>query len=72
MINESKLMNLKNRLEGHNATCEPAGKPYVTAKGSFVLAKKAREYWAVTTEQSWTKTRLHKGQRTNEESRERK
>lgn len=72
MINKTKIMNLKNRLEGHNAACGPIGTPYVTAKGSLVLAKKAREDWAVTTEQSWTKTRLHKGQRTNEESRERK
>ena len=72
MINKSTLMNLKNRLEGHNSTCEPAGKPYVTAKGSLALAKKAREDWAIATEQSWTKTRLHKGQRTNEESRVRK
>ena len=60
MINKSKLTNLKNRLEGHNATCEPAGKPYVTAKGSFALAKKAREDWAVSTEQSWTKRRERK------------
>ena len=52
-----KIMNLKNRLEGHNSTCEPAGKPYVAAKGSFALAKKAREDWAVSTEQSWTKRR---------------
>ena len=55
-----KLTNLKNRLEGHNAACEPVGKPYVTAKGSFGLAKKAREDWAVTTEQSWTKRRVNK------------
>ena len=63
MINKSKLTNLKNRLEGHNATCEPAGKPYVTVKGSFALAKKAREDWAVATEQSWTKNRESKGKR---------
>ena len=55
-----KLTNLKNRLEGHNATCEPAGEPYVAAKGSFALAKKAREDWAVATEQSWTKRRVNK------------
>lgn len=55
-----KLTNLKNRLEGHNSTCEPAGKPYVAAKGSFALAKKAREDWAVSTEQSWTKRRERK------------
>lgn len=60
MINKSKLTNLKGRLEGHNSTCEPAGKPYVTAKGSFGLAKKAREDWAVSTEQSWTKRRERK------------
>lgn len=56
----TKLMNLKSRLEGHNATCDPAGNPYVTAKGSFALAKKARENWAVSTEQSWTKRRENK------------
>ena len=55
-----KLMNLKNRLEGHNATCEPTGKPYVTAKGSFALAKKAREDWAIATGQSWMKKRVNK------------
>ena len=60
MINKTKLMNLKNRLEGHNAACESVGTPYVTAKGSLVLAKKAREDWAVTTEQSWTKRRERK------------
>ena len=60
MINKSKLMNLKNRLEGHNATCEPTGKPYVTAKGSFALAKKAREDWAIATGQSWMKKRVNK------------
>ena len=55
-----KLMNLKNRLEGHNSTCEPAGKPYVAAKGSFGLAKKAREDWAIATGQSWMKKRVNK------------
>lgn len=55
-----KPTNLKNRLEGHNATCETAGKPYVTVKGTFALAKKAREDWAVSTEQSWTKRRERK------------
>ena len=60
MINKSKLMNLKNRLEGHNSTCEPAGKPYVASKGSFGLAKKAREDWAIATGQSWMKKRVNK------------
>lgn len=60
MINKTKLTNLKNRLEGHNASCDNTGLPYVTAKGSFALAKKAREDWAVSTEQSWTKRRERK------------
>lgn len=60
MINKTKLMNLKNRLEGHNAIYEPVGKPYVTAKESLALAKKAREDWAIATEQSWTKRVVRK------------
>ena len=60
MINKTKLMNLKNRLEGHNATCESVGTPYVNVKGSLALAKKAREDWAITTEQSWTKRVVRK------------
>ena len=58
MINKTKLMNLKNRLEGHNAACEFVGTSYVAAKGSLALAKKAREDWAIATEQSWTKRRV--------------
>ena len=60
MINKSKLTNLKNRLEGHNATCGSVGNPYVTAKGSFGLAKKAREDWAIATGQSCMKKRVNK------------
>ena len=55
MVNERKLMNLKNRLEGHNATCESTGIHKATADSLIRTARAARETWAETTGQSWVK-----------------
>ena len=55
LVNERKLMNLKNRLEGHNATCESTGIHKTTADSIVKNARAARETWAQTTGQSWVK-----------------
>jgi hypothetical protein len=55
MVNERKLMNLKNRLEGHNAAYESTGIHKTTADSLVKNARAARETWAQTTGQSWVK-----------------
>ena len=55
MVSMYKLNNLKKCLEGHNATIEPTGKPYVSCKAEFKAAGKARKEWAEKTQQSWVK-----------------
>ena len=55
MVSMYKLNNLKQCLEGHNATIEPIGKPYVSCKAEFKAAGKARKEWAEKTQQPWVK-----------------
>ena len=55
MVKMYKLNNLKKCLEGHNATIEPIGKPYVSRKEELEAAGKARQEWAEKTQQSWVK-----------------
>ena len=55
MVSMYKLNNLKRCLEGHNATIEPIGKPYVSCKEEFKAAGKARQDWAERTQQPWVK-----------------
>ena len=55
MVNMYKLNNLKKCLEGHNATIEPIGKPYVACKAEFKTAGKDRQEWAEKTQQSWVR-----------------
>ncbi len=57
MVSMYKLNNLKQRLEGHNATIEPIGKPYVSCKAEFKAAGKARQDWAERTQQPWVKSK---------------
>ncbi len=57
MVSMYKLNNLKQRLEGHNATIEPIGKPYVSCKAEFKAAGKARQDWAERTQQLWVKSK---------------
>ena len=55
MVSMYKLNNLKRCLEGHNATIEPIGKPYVSCKAELKAAGKARKEWAERTQQPWVK-----------------
>ena len=55
MVSMHKLNNLKQCLEGHDATIEPIGKPYVSCKAEFKAAGKARKEWAEKTQQPWVK-----------------
>ncbi len=57
MVSMYKLNNLKKCLEGHNATIEPIGKPYVSCKAEFKAAGKARQDWAERTQQPWVKSK---------------
>ena len=57
MVSMYKLNNLKQCLEGHNATIEPIGKPYVSCKAEFKAAGKARQDWAERTQQPWVKSK---------------
>ena len=57
MVSMYKLNNLKRCLEGHNATIEPIGKPYVSCKAEFKAAGKARQDWAERTQQPWVKSK---------------
>ena len=50
-----KLNNLKKCLEGHDATIEPIGKPYVSSKAELKAAHGIRKDWAEKTQQSWVK-----------------
>ena len=61
MVNMYKLNNLKKCLEGHNATIEPIGKPYVSRKAELKAAGKARQDWSEKTQQSWVKRKVGKG-----------
>ena len=55
MVSMYQLNNLKRCLEGHNATIEPIGKPYVSCKAEFKAAGNARKEWAEKTRQPWVK-----------------
>ena len=55
MVSMYKLNNLKQCLEGHNATIETIGKPYVSRKAELKATGKARQDWAEKTQQSWVK-----------------
>ena len=55
MVSMYKLNNLEKCLEGHDATIEPIGKPYVSCKAEFKAAGKARQDWAEKTQQPWVK-----------------
>ena len=55
MVNMYKLNNLKKCLEGHDATIEPIGKPYVSRKAELKAARGIRKDWAEKTQQSWVK-----------------
>ena len=55
MVNMYKLNNLKKCLEGHDATIEPIGKPYVSSKAELKAAHEIRKDWAEKTQQSWVK-----------------
>ena len=55
MVSIYKLNNLKQCLEGHNATIEPTGKPYVSRKAELKAAHGIRNDWAEKTQQSWVK-----------------
>ena len=57
MVSMYQLNNLKQCLEGHNATIEPIGKPYVSCKAEFKAAGKARQDWAERTQQPWVKSK---------------
>lgn len=55
MVSMYKLNNLKQCLEGHDATIEPIGKPYVSCKEELKAAHETRKDWAEKTQQSWVK-----------------
>ena len=55
MVSMYKLNNLKKCLEGHDATIEPIGKPYVSRKAELKAAHGIRKDWAEKTQQSWVK-----------------
>ena len=55
MVSMYKLNNLKKCLEGHDATIEPIGKPYVSRKAELKAARGIRKNWAEKTQQSWVK-----------------
>ena len=55
MVDMYKLNNLKKCLEGHDATIEPIGKPYVSSKAELKAAREIRKNWAEKTNQSWVK-----------------
>ena len=55
MVDMYKLNNLKKCLEGHDATIEPIGKPYVSRKAELKAARGIRKDWAEKTQQSWVK-----------------
>ena len=59
MVNTYKLNNLKKCLEGHNATIEPIGKPYVSRRAELKAAGKTRQEWAEKTQQSWVKRKAN-------------
>ena len=55
MVSMYQLNNLKKCLEGHDATIEPIGKPYVSSKAELKAAHGIRKDWAEKTQQSWVK-----------------
>ena len=55
MVSMYKLSNLKQCLEGHDATIEPIGKPYVSSKAELTAAHGIRKDWAENTQQAWVK-----------------
>ena len=57
MVSMYQLNNLKKCLEGHNATIEPIGKPYVSCKTELKAAGNARKEWAERTQQPWVKSK---------------
>ena len=61
MVSMYKLNNLKKCLEGHDATIEPIGKPYVSRKAELKAAGNARKEWAEKTQQSWVKRKKADG-----------
>ena len=60
MVSMYKLNNLKKCLEGHDATIESIGKPYVSCKAELKAAHGIRKDWAEKTQQSWVKRRNNK------------
>ena len=55
MVSMYQLNNLKKCLEGHDATIESIGKPYVSCKAELKAAHGIRKDWADKTNQSWVK-----------------
>ena len=55
MVSMYKLNNLKQCLEGHDATIEPIGKAYVSRRAELKAAHEIRKDWAEKTQQSWVK-----------------